>query len=933
MRNVWITGLLAWSLAGLLPAADDRFVLSDFEKDGDKAYEAPPQVTLAKEHAKSGAQALKILHTGEGYHGITFDKKDQLAKFGEFPMFKMDIFNPHDFTVVFTASAGDAKSTNYVTRYNNDGLAAKPGWSTLQINLTGLTRSNSNNFHQKEALDAKSLTFLKFFLCPNSRKEPTVLYFDDPRLEGDGLPGVEGLHAFDFGPAKSAVFPGFTGVNEKTKYSPEAGYGWQGSTYWHKRPSNPDDLGGDYGSGDLFVADLKSGAGTYVVEMCIDAFGEWQTGQFFTQRSVELNGKQVHTETLDGSGWLKQRYLAYEDDEDTPGMDLWEKRVKPFLPVRRFEAEVAADGKLSVKVASPDHGGKLISFLVVYPKAKETEGKAYMEALEKVRAQGFRNEVVLSAPKPEREAPKPSGAEASLGFITFVRSAEADITCASAPSDSERGTGLEISACAGERAAAQVGLYPLKTAESVKITAGDLTGPNGAKIPASAVMLRKIRYFAKRAGGGNAGVIVPHILQPLETVKLEPGLTRGIWITLTVPADAAPGAYAGELSVDAAGRKHPVPVKLSVLPFALDKADDLTISCTGTTAGHWRGKYLDLEERWWQIAEDVMRDLAEHGMNAVTGGPAFNVTAVKDGKAVIDFSDADRWLALAAKHGLTRRGDSYQGLGPVFGFWHSQDKDCMKTNDDNARRIFGIGFEELVKATFVTVAAHAKEKNWPARVYYLLDEPRPEFGNVEAALELTKLFCRAAPDVKFSGYYSPGDGRDPYFKTMPVTIAHHHEESIKWCTEAGKEAWTYVGGGARYDIGRWLFYAKSQGLSGFLRNGYQYVNSSAYYDFSDTEGSWAQVYPSRHGIAATLGWERTALGVNDYRYLKTLCARLDAARKDGKLKEESAAAESFLAGTLKGITIHDKNTADLKPDQWRAFRADAAKHITALSAK
>ena len=44
-----------------------------------------------------------------------------------------------------------------------------------------------------------------------------------------------------------------------------------------------------------------------------------------------------------------------------------------------------------------------------------------------------------------------------------------------------------------------------------------------------------------------------------------------------------------------------LPVKLTVHPFTLDKADDVTISCTGTTGGHWR-VYADLNERWWKAA-------------------------------------------------------------------------------------------------------------------------------------------------------------------------------------------------------------------------------------------------------------------------------------------------------------------------------------------
>ena len=77
----------------------------------------------------------------------------------------------------------------------------------------------------------------------------------------------------------------------------------------------------------------------------------------------------------------------------------------------------------------------------------------------------------------------------------------------------------------------------------------------------------------------------------------------------------------------------------------------------------------------------------------------------------------------------------------------------------------------------------------------------------------------------------------------------------------------------RHDIGRWAFVAARAGMKGFLRNGYMYVCSKPYFDFSDDEASWSVVYPSRHGLSDTVGWERTAQGVNDYRYLLT-CERL-----------------------------------------------------------
>ena len=74
---------------------------------------------------------------------------------------------------------------------------------------------------------------------------------------------------------------------------------------------------------------------------------------------------------------------------------------------------------------------------------------------------------------------------------------------------------------------------------------------------------------------------------------------------------------------------------------------DMTLSVTGSSAGTFTMLHPELDERWWQIAELVMKNQAEHGMNAVTGGPSAVLRGIHDGRADIDYSRMDRWMALA----------------------------------------------------------------------------------------------------------------------------------------------------------------------------------------------------------------------------------------------------------------------------------------------
>src|SRR5579884_3424904 len=118
MNRLAVIAVIALS-AFVARGADSKLVLTDFETDADKKFEQGEIVKIVAENPKTGAHSLRILG-GDGYPGLGFDDGQTLRKFGEFNTFRVDIFNPQPETVIFTASAGDGKSKDYGTRYNND---------------------------------------------------------------------------------------------------------------------------------------------------------------------------------------------------------------------------------------------------------------------------------------------------------------------------------------------------------------------------------------------------------------------------------------------------------------------------------------------------------------------------------------------------------------------------------------------------------------------------------------------------------------------------------------------------------------------------------------------------------------------------------------------------------------------------------------------
>ena len=895
-------------------------VLTSFEPGAPAVFTTQPPAV--KEHATAGDYAARLESKPDSFTSLQISDPAILRAFATYSTFKVDIFNPQDRPVTFFARIDDSQSTNYGSRYNKDDCIAPPGKSTFEIDLTSLTCSNARNFAERRKIDTSKLKLVS--ISVGDSPKTTVLFMDNVRLSQDSLPKYAWLKAFDFGPAKSAVYPAFESANEDTPFTPARGWGWVGPV-WVNTCWIPDSLTRDSASANEFRIALPNGS--YEVNIGMDPFAMWGEYPAWLQRSVYINGRQVVNARRTPAEVGAQGTFAHEDDEDLPGQNLWDKFIATHQHTLRQTAQIT-DGILSVRTDSDTPWGKAMTFMVVYPTAQEKDGRQWMDALDKQRRESFAATMVVTVPPVSGQAPVADDADKARGFIPFVRHAELDIPCNANPDNAERNATMKLAAARGERADVQVGLYPLNDLAGVTVTASDLASADG-KIPAAAVKIRKVRNFLKRSGSSWMAEIKPFILQDFKTVDLHPGTTRGLWFTVAVPADARPGKYSGNVTIGSAAKTVAIPVELTVYPFVLDKVTDITVSVTG--ARSWGMYGNDDSEAWWQRAEAVMRDLADHGMNAVTGGPGATLKGIKNGKADIDYTRMDRWLALAVKYGLTMPGDSYQGLD-ISGIPSDYHKDCIANNETASKEQYGVSYAELLKTVYADVERHGKEKGWPKRVFSFLDEPRREYGNIEARRGTDPHpVPRPAPRPSSAATTPPAKGRDVYFQTMPISIAHTNKLALDLTTKAGKQLWDYDGGGARHNIGRWCFVAARAGLKGYLRNGYGYVCSDPYFDFSDDEAAWTMVFPSRNGISDTPGWERSAQGANDYRYLVTCERLINKAKSSGKAAAQATAASAYLAQTLKSIDLEDRETARLSPAAYDQFRTNLAGHIVALT--
>ncbi|MHC4201579.1 MAG: glycoside hydrolase domain-containing protein, partial [Planctomycetota bacterium] len=116
----------------------------------------------------------------------------------------------------------------------------------------------------------------------------------------------------------------------------------------------------------------------------------------------------------------------------------------------------------------------------------------------------------------------------------------------------------------GERVHGQFVVWTGAAVKGLEPRTTDLDGPGRATIAAEHVVPRFVRYTM------GAGKLLGDILEPAKPIDIAAGSTRPVWLSVNVPADAAPGVYTGKLTVAGArGRSVAFGIKLDVLPHVL----------------------------------------------------------------------------------------------------------------------------------------------------------------------------------------------------------------------------------------------------------------------------------------------------------------------------------------------------------------------------
>ena len=423
-----------------------------------------------------------------------------------------------------------------------------------------------------------------------------------------------------------------------------------------------------------------------------------------------------------------------------------------------------------------------------------------------------------------------------------------------------------------------------KNLEQVRVVIHELTGPDGAVIPANQIAAYNECYqnvYIPSYFEGPTGDF-PDALTPFESCSAPGGVSTPIWFTVRAPENAAAGQYRGMIEVYASGIE-PVELWLEarVFDFRLPKSP----ACK-TDFGFWL-------------------DAATAGAQARGGSP-------DTGKLAAAYREN------AFEHRVTLRELT------MFPRETANYEDALKRYGNELDRYLAEGAttfavpDSLLDAPGVLEAANAfvKKRNLSDRVFVQIADEAPEPA-WQRVLERMQQWKDRAPDIPIM---ATTVGLKPFLPDALDRWTVHSQifDTVNSSTvlqriAAGKEVWCYVNHAparpyANFFLDfaaiehRILFWqAWALGVKGMHYWGVNYAEPNqdpwkSTLDITPVNGDGLLVYPGADGPVNSIRWECVRDGLEDYDYLAVFqVCRRKLAEKGG---QEALIARADKAGDL-----------------------------------
>ena len=508
-------------------------------------------------------------------------------------------------------------------------------------------------------------------------------------------------------------------------------------------------------------------------------------------------------------------------------------------------------------------------------------------------------------PGDDRPAPGATGEERRAGYIVYRRPYTVPMTYRSVPERTEVVADLSGFGCPGEYVPLTFSVYPLEPASGARVSARDLTGPDGALIPSTAVDVRHVTYHPlwKEKWIAYSFEAQENLLRHFDGLALTKGRSRRFWLTVKLADGQKAGRYTGTVTIASSKGETRLPLHLTVLPFELASVEDM---------GYFMYANGALSEDP-EMARKAARDMREHGMTTATVY-YFNEIGHRTGdlRLVVDkpagYTGETGWVVDES------RPMTYAKLVDILveaGFARKVPLIEMYAGG------MGAGYKVELVAELDRIY---KERHWPDVLYYVWDEfDASEEKTRRARQRFTALQRHGLSNLKYTtAITARAEMRERTDALAPLydvwILGTPSPDLLVNGRVMGKTLWSYgwsyshsfTTADLRHYFGRYLWKTGLKGASMWCYNHGRFRGRFwAYIDrrkvaFSPTEHKlmFSYVWDEDDEIIPTARWEAIREGIDDYRYLRTLDQFATAA---------ATAAEEALRETGKaGLQLLDQ---------------------------
>ncbi|RAI98474.1 uncharacterized protein DUF4091 [Chitinophaga skermanii] len=490
----------------------------------------------------------------------------------------------------------------------------------------------------------------------------------------------------------------------------------------------------------------------------------------------------------------------------------------------------------------------------------------------------------------------------------------------------ERAQGWHAVAWKGEKVHTQILVYGTEPLKDLSVELGDLADEKGNKIPRTNIKAGFLRYVLTdglNPDGSGCGhrpdhskfdsSLVADGIDYSESIFVNANETQPIWLSVEVPANTAPGKYAGSLRIKYAERYYPefINYTIEVLNRTLPNSKNWSFHLDLWQSPEAIARLYEVEP-WSQAHFDAMRPymkkLASAGQKVITAaiihdpwnsqtldifGSTVKWTKKKNGTWQYDYTVFDKWVKFMMDCGVNKQINCYSMIPWNLKFYYYDE--AMAKDTFIVAKPGTAEFNNHWRPMLQDFVKHLKVKGWFNITNISMDERKME--DMLAALQLIRSVSKDFK-VSLAGTYHKELVNEMYDYSIGSAQVMPREEvdmrlkkgwpttNYTCCSEGYPNTFTF----SPPAEATWLpWYSAAKGYNGYLRWAY---NNWVEQPLLDSRfRTWAAgdcylVYP---GVRTSIRFERLIEGIQDYEKIMVLKA---AAKGDAtKLK----AIENMLA--------------------------------------